>query len=78
MICLLSPVLLVFAILVKCTSKGPVLFKDKRIGKNGKDIVVWKFRSMFIDAESRLKEYLTDYASNATKETSKNLILKEE
>ena len=64
MICLLSPVLIIFAILVKCTSKGPVLFKDKRIGKDGKDIVVWKFRSMFIDAESRLKEYLTEEQYN--------------
>ncbi len=60
MIILLSPVLLVFAILVKATSKGPVLFKDKRVGKNGKTIFVWKFRSMYVDAEERLKDYLTE------------------
>lgn len=60
MIILLSPVLLVFAILVKVTSKGPVLFKDKRVGKNGKTISIWKFRSMYADAEDRLKDYLTD------------------
>lgn len=47
------------ALLVKLTSKGPVLFKDKRIGKDGKQIIVYKFRSMYVDAESRLEQYLT-------------------
>lgn len=51
--------MLIVAILVKLSSKGPVLFKDKRIGKDGKQIVVYKFRSMYVDAESRLEQYLT-------------------
>ena len=58
-IILLSWLLLVIAIVVKLSSKGPVLFKDKRVGLKGKDIKIWKFRTMYVDAESRLKEYLT-------------------
>lgn len=60
MIIVLSPILVIFALLVKFTSKGPILFKDKRVGRNGKIIYVWKFRSMYADAETRLKEYLTE------------------
>lgn len=58
-IILLSWLLIIVAIIIKCTSKGPVFFKDKRVGKGGKEIHVYKFRSMYVDAESRLKEYLT-------------------
>ena len=58
-IVLLSWLLLIIAVLIKCTSKGPVLFKDNRVGKKGKMIQVYKFRSMYIDAESRLDKYLT-------------------
>lgn len=56
---LLSLPLLIIAIIVKTGSKGPILFKDKRVGKNGKEIYVLKFRSMYIDAESRIDSYLT-------------------
>lgn len=59
MIVLLSPLLLFLLLGVKLSSKGPAIFKDKRVGKNGKTIYVYKFRSMYIDAESRLHEYLT-------------------
>ena len=51
--------MLAVAVLVKITSKGPVFFKDKRVGKDGKEIKVYKFRSMYVDAESRLEQYLT-------------------
>lgn len=43
---LLSPVLLLCAILVKRSSPGPVFFRQKRYGLDGKEILVWKFRSM--------------------------------
>ncbi|MFA6861299.1 MAG: sugar transferase [Bacilli bacterium] len=59
-IIMLAPLLALIAILVKATSKGPVFFLDKRVGKNNKDIKVYKFRSMYVDAESRLRDYLTD------------------
>ncbi len=42
-----SPVMLVCGILVKCTSEGPVFFRQKRYGLDGKEILVWKFRSMY-------------------------------
>lgn len=42
----LSPLLLLIAILIKRDSKGPVFFKQRRYGQDGKEILVWKFRSM--------------------------------
>ncbi len=50
---LLSPVLLLIALLIKLTSKGPVFFKQGRVGKDGKDFKVYKFRSMTIDADKK-------------------------
>lgn len=47
------------ALAIKCTSKGPVLFSQVRIGKNGRRFKIYKFRSMYIDAEER-KEQLMD------------------
>ena len=52
--------MLIIGLLVKLTSKGPMFFKDKRVGKNGKEITVYKFRSMYIDAESNIDKYLTE------------------
>ncbi|MBV1776589.1 undecaprenyl-phosphate glucose phosphotransferase [Burkholderiaceae bacterium DAT-1] len=49
---LISPVLLGIALAVKLTSPGPVLFKQKRHGWNGEEIVVYKFRSMKVHAEA--------------------------
>lgn len=46
----------VLAILIKATSKGPVFFKQVRVGKNGKRFIIYKFRSMGVDAEARKKE----------------------
>ncbi len=43
---LISPLMLLIALLIKLTSKGPVLFKQRRYGLDGKDIEVWKFRTM--------------------------------
>ncbi|MGM3193014.1 undecaprenyl-phosphate glucose phosphotransferase [Dickeya dadantii subsp. dieffenbachiae] len=45
---LISPLLLGIALLVKLTSKGPVIFRQKRYGMDGKAIEVWKFRSMTV------------------------------
>ncbi|WP_308796899.1 sugar transferase [Agromyces silvae] len=50
----LSPVLIVVALAVKLTSKGPVLFKQERVGIKGKPFKMLKFRSMVVDAEARL------------------------
>ena len=48
---LLSWLYLIIALLVKLTSKGPVLFKQDRIGRNGKVFRFYKFRSMCVNAE---------------------------
>jgi len=53
---IIMPVLLAIAAVIKATSKGPVFFKQKRIGQHGKEFYIYKFRSMYIDAEDRLQE----------------------
>lgn len=45
---LISPILILISIAIKVSSKGPVFFKQKRYGLNGKEIMVWKFRSMTV------------------------------
>jgi exopolysaccharide biosynthesis polyprenyl glycosylphosphotransferase len=50
----LSPVLLVLALIVKRDSPGPALFRQARIGKDGRVFGMYKFRSMVVDAEARL------------------------
>lgn len=50
-IIVLSWLYLIIAILIKCTSKGPILFKQNRIGKDGKVYQIYKFRSMKVGAE---------------------------
>ena len=49
---ILSPVLLVVAVLVKCSSKGPIFFKQERLGKDGKVFKIIKFRTMINNAEN--------------------------
>lgn len=49
----LSPFLLITAILIKLDSKGPVIFKQERLGKNGVSFKIWKFRSMCVGAEKQ-------------------------
>ena len=48
----LSPVFLITAILVKCTSPGPIFYAQERIGYKGKPFKMHKFRSMYTDAEA--------------------------
>lgn len=48
-----SPLMLITAILVKISSQGPVLYRQRRVGKTGKIFTVYKFRSMYVDAEKR-------------------------
>lgn len=50
MILALAPVMLIIAVLIKFDSKGPVIFRQKRIGLNGKEFDFFKFRSMYVDA----------------------------
>ncbi len=52
----LSPVLILISILIKLDSKGPVLFKQERVGLRGRRFTLYKFRSMKINAEEDLKD----------------------
>lgn len=48
---ILSPLFLILSILIKLTSPGPVFYKQKRVGLDGKEFTMLKFRSMVMDAE---------------------------
>jgi lipopolysaccharide/colanic/teichoic acid biosynthesis glycosyltransferase len=63
------PFLLLVALIIKLDSPGPVLFRQVRIGENGKFFLMYKFRSMDTDADERLDEVLM-------KDSSGNLIHK--
>ena len=56
---LLSPIIAIVACAVKFTSKGPIFFSQKRVGKNGELFEMYKFRSMVVNAEE-LKEKLEE------------------
>jgi exopolysaccharide biosynthesis polyprenyl glycosylphosphotransferase len=53
---LFGPVLLAVALCVRVTSRGPVLFRQVRVGRDGGEFRIFKFRSMYVDAEARLAE----------------------
>jgi len=55
---LISPFLLLISLFIKMSSKGPVLYKQKRVGKDGKYFFTYKFRSMTINAEQQLKNLI--------------------
>ena len=57
-ILVLSPVFLVCAAVIRLESPGPVIFKQKRIGRDGRPFNFYKFRSMYIDAGQRRQELL--------------------
>ena len=55
-----SPIILIISLLVKLTSKGPVFFKQRRIGKNNEEFNILKFRSMRIDTPNVATHLLKD------------------
>lgn len=55
---LLSPILLIIAIIIKTDSKGPVLFKQKRIGKNKREFYILKYRTMRSDTPKDMPTHL--------------------
>ena len=55
-IILLSPIFIIIALLIRLESKGGALFKQERVGQNGRSFTMYKFRSMRTDAEARLVE----------------------
>jgi exopolysaccharide biosynthesis polyprenyl glycosylphosphotransferase len=57
---LLSPLLLIAAVLIKLDSKGPMIFRQLRVGENSRPFYVYKFRSMVANAEERLEEVMIE------------------
>lgn len=77
-IIILSPVFIITAIAIRFESEGPILFKSKRVGTNYTIFNFLKFRSMYVDAEQRLKELSKDhnqYAENHESEEQKGTIM---
>lgn len=56
----LSPLLAFTALAIRAESKGPVLFSQVRVGKHGEEFLIWKFRSMYMDAEARRAQLLAN------------------
>jgi lipopolysaccharide/colanic/teichoic acid biosynthesis glycosyltransferase len=57
---ILLPIFLILAILIRVDSKGPIIFGHKRIGKNGKFIKVYKFRSMVENADEVMRNFTAE------------------
>lgn len=59
-IILLLPVFIIIPIFIKWDSKGPIIFKQKRIGKNKKEFYIWKYRTMYVDAPKDMPTHLLE------------------
>ena len=55
-IIVLSPLMIIIAVLIKAEDHGPIFYKQVRVGKNGKAFEMYKFRSMFVNADQMLNE----------------------
>ncbi len=71
---LLSPIFLLIAAIIKTDSKGPVIYAHKRIGKDGKEIKIYKFRTMYENADEMIKEFTEEQM----KEWKENFKLKDD
>ncbi|MGL4677012.1 MAG: exopolysaccharide biosynthesis polyprenyl glycosylphosphotransferase [Brevinema sp.] len=58
LVLLLCPVFLIIALIIKTKSSGSVFYRQKRVGKGGAIFYMWKFRTMYQDADQRLQELL--------------------
>ena len=58
-IVILSPFLLIIGLMIRIESPGPIIYKSKRVGSNYNIFNFYKFRSMYKDADKRLKEFLS-------------------
>jgi len=74
-IVLTLPLWLAIIIFIKTTDKGPVFYRDPRIGENGRQFKCWKFRTMHVDADKKL-EKLLEQDEKLKKEYSRTYKLK--
>ncbi|NJK84148.1 MAG: sugar transferase [Saprospiraceae bacterium] len=74
-ITLISPILLIIALAIKVDSKGPIIYRSRRIGRGYQKFDFFKFRSMYQDADERLKQliHLNQYANG---EETENCFIK--
>ncbi|MBR0066379.1 MAG: sugar transferase, partial [Kiritimatiellae bacterium] len=54
------PFFVVIPLLIKLTSRGPVFYRQERLGRGGEPFRVWKFRSMYADADERLQRLIAE------------------
>ena len=64
MILLLSPIFIITGILIKLESKGSVIYRQVRVGKDGRHFTFYKFRSMYVDADVRRAQILSQNESS--------------
>lgn len=74
---LVSPLFVIVPILIRTTSRGPIFYRQERLGRNGVPFRVWKFRTMHADADKRLGRLLREDAQ-AAKEWEKGHKLRED
>ncbi len=72
----LIPFMLLLALAIKIDSRGPIIYKDTRIGRNGTEFTCYKFRTMYPEADNILKQYLSKH-SQAIKQWDKFAKLKD-
>ena len=71
---LLSPVFLIIALTVKATSKGPILFRQRRIGQHGKSFTFLKFRSMYVGNDPSIhRDYVKQLIAGKAEKQSSNV-----
>ena len=71
---IMSPLFLIISIMIKCDTKGPVFFKQRRIGLNGKPLYIYKFRTMVTNAE----ELIASFTPEQKKEWEESYKLKDD
>ncbi len=74
MLTLCAPLFLAIALAVKLTSRGPIFFRQQRVGRFGKTFTFLKFRSMFVDSDASVhKEFVTQLISRGPAEDRRNV-----
>ncbi len=68
---LATPLFIVLAILVKLSSTGPIIYRAHRLGQYGRPIQVWKFRTMYVDADKELERLLAENPERQKEWTAK-------
>jgi undecaprenyl-phosphate galactose phosphotransferase len=63
---LLAVLFFILGVLIRIDTPGPIFYTQKRIGKDGKEFTIWKFRTMVVDAEKALEKYLKKHPSLQT------------